>query len=363
MVLRTTASLGILMTLLLGCGGSPVPGPTELGELGARRDVEVETVVRELVPRLVTVVGTVHARERVTISNEVPGTVARVHVDFGDTVDAGDLLLEIDRRELELQLGTARATLAQAEAERVRAHAAWQRAQQLYPQEVISKERLDAVQASFRVAEASREVAAKRLALAEKKLDDATVRAPFRAAVQARLVTAGQYVPAYTALFELVDSERVKFRGEVPERFAPRLREGVAVTLEVESRPGETFEGTVTRVGSALNATTRSLPFESELANPTAKLTPGMFGRVRLALDPEPMLLMPRAALVEFAGVNRAFVVRDGHVESRPLDIGDLIDDRIEVVAGLAAGDDVVTAEQERLEDGMAVRSTGDRHR
>lgn len=353
----------LLALLLLGCDGSPEAIPTDGGDPAAFHAVEVDTVAREVVPRLVTVVGTVHARERVTVTNEVPGTVARIHVDLGDVVEAGDELLDLDRRELELQVGAAGAGLAQAEAERARAYAAWQRAQRLYPREVISKERLDAVLAAFRVAEANHQAAEKRLALAEKKRDDATVRAPFRAAVQARLVAAGQYVPAYTPLFELVDSEHVKFRGEVPERFAQQLRHGGALKLRVDSLPDETFDGTVTRVGSALNTTTRSLPFESEIPNPTGKLTPGMFARAQLLLDPQPMLLMPRAALVEFAGVTRAFVVRDGHAESRPIDVGTLIDGRIEVVAGLSAGDVVVTAGHERLADGAPVHIGGTAHR
>jgi len=216
------------------------------------------------------------------------------------------------------------------------------------------------VKAAFSIAEASCEAATKQLALAEKKLDDATIRAPFRAAVQARLVAPGQYIAAYTPLFELVDTDSVKFRGEVPERFAPRLRKGLSVALEVESLPGETFGGTVTRVGSALSATTRSLPFESEIPNPEGNLTPGMFARARLTLDSVSILLMPRAALVDFAGVTRAFVLHDGHVESRTLEIGGFINGRIEVVSGVVEGEYVVTAGQERLVDGMAVsRRTG----
>jgi len=295
------------------------------------------------------------ARERVFVSNEVPGTVARVHVDFGDTVEAGQVLLQLDPRELELQVGARQAALAQAEAERVRARAAWQRAQQLFPEEVISKEQLDSVEAAFRIAEASCDAATKQLALANKQLDDATVRAPFKAAIQERLVAPGQYIPAYTRLFELVDTESVKFRGEVPERFAPQLREGLSVALEVESLPGETFGGTVTRVGSALSATTRSLPFESEIPNPHGKLTPGMFARARLTLDPVSILLMPRTALVDFAGVTRAFVLNDGKVESRTLEIGGAIDGRIEIVSGVSEGEYVVTAGQERLVDGMDI--------
>ena len=191
--LLLVAQGAIISVLWVGCGGPSAPEPVSDGGAEVRREVEAGAVVREMAPRTVSVVGTMLARERVIVSNEVPGTVARLHAEFGDTVEANDILLEIDPRELELRMGAERAALAQAEAERVRVRAAWKRAQQLYPEEVISKERLDSVEAAFRVAEAGCEAAAKGLALAEKKLADATIRAPFRAAIQARLVALGQY--------------------------------------------------------------------------------------------------------------------------------------------------------------------------
>lgn len=317
--------------------------------------VRTAPVVREPVERVVEVVGSLVADERVTVTNEVPGTVATLHADFGDVVAAGVALLELDPRELELQLGVARAMLAQAEARQARTQGNWSRAQRLFAEEAVSAERRDAVQAELRVAVADREAAGKQLALAEKHLADATVRAPFRAAVQTRHIAPGQHVAAFTPLFELVALDPVKFRGEVPERFASSLRVGLPVRLALEGADGTPVESAVARVAAALTPATRSLPFECDLANPEGRLPPGRFARAFLRLDAAPVTLIPRTALMQFAGVDRAFVVRDGRAEARTLTVGDQFGDRIEILAGVEAGEQVVTTGQDRLADGLSV--------
>lgn len=338
-----------------GCGHSG--GGEADGPAAAPQHPQVRTapVSREPTERIVEVVGSLVADERVTVTNEVPGSVATVRVDFGDVVEAGAVLLELDRRELELQLGVAQAALAQAQARQAQAQGNWTRANQLFAEEAISDERRDAVQAALRVAIADREAASKQLALAEKHLADATVRAPFRAAVQARHIAPGQYVPVFTPLFDLVALDPVKFRGEAPERFASSLRVGLPVRLALEGVEGPPVETTVARVASALTPATRSLAFECDLPNPDGRLPPGRFARARLRLDAAPLTLIPRSALVQFAGVDRAFVVRDGRAEARTITVGDQFGDRIEILAGIDAGEQVVTSGQERLADGVTV--------
>jgi len=303
----------------------------------------------------VDVVGSLVANEQVTVTNEVPGTVRAIRADFGDVVEQNAVLLELDRRELELHVGVARSALAQAEARKARAEGNWARAQRLFAEDALSGERRDGVQAELRVAFADQEAAAKQLALAEKHLADAVVRAPFRASVQTRRIAPGQHVPAFTPLFDLVSLDPVTFRGEVPERFASALRVGLPVHIELEGTAGTALDTVTARVASALTPATRSLAFECDLANADGRLAPGRFARARLDLDPAPATLIPRTSVVQFAGVDRAFVVRDGHAAARTVTVGDQFGDRIEIVAGLAAGEDVVIAGQERLADGIAV--------
>ena len=171
---------------------------------GPPPQVTVQPVEQRPLERTVEVVGSIFAEERVKISNEVPGVVARVDADLGDVVEPGQVLLQLEPKELELQVGIAKAGLAQAEARLVKARASAARARTLFPEEAISRERLDAVEAELGIAEADAEAARRQVALANKRLSDATIRAPFRAAVQERLVSLGQHVPPFTPLYELV---------------------------------------------------------------------------------------------------------------------------------------------------------------
>jgi membrane fusion protein (multidrug efflux system) len=346
----------VLFPLLIGCASTPAPTEVAATPQSKLPQVSVKTVSQEPLERTVEVVGTILAEERVTVSNEVPGTVASIEADFGDIVEAGHVLMQLDPRELDLQLGVARAGVAQAQARLVKARASAARARTLYPEEAISKERLDSVEAELGIAEADAEAARRQAALADKRRSDATIRAPFRAAIQARMVALGQHVAPFTPLFELVAIGKLKFRGEVPERFAPGIRAGLPLALTVESQQETAISATITRVASALTQSSRTLPFESEFEDATGKLAPGSFARVRIRLAPSPAVLAPREAVIQFAGVDRAFVVRDGKVEARTLRLGEQFGQQVEVIDGLESGEQVVTAGQDRLENGLAVQ-------
>ena len=347
-----------LLLALLGCSRAPAPTTSAAISQGQPPQVTVQTVEQKPLERTVEVVGSIFAEERVKISNEVPGVVARVDADLGDVVEPGQVLLQLEPKELELQVGIAKAGLAQAEARLVKARASAARARKLYPEEAISQERLDAVEAELGIAEADAEAARRQVALANKRLSDATIRAPFRAAVQERLVSLGQHVPPFTPLFELVAIGKLKFRGDVPERFAPAIHTGLPVSLVVESQQDGPVTASITRVASALDASTRSLRFESEFSDPSGSLAPGAFARARIRLTPTPAILAPRDAVIQFAGVDRAFVVDGGKARTRTLRLGEQFGDRVEVVAGLEPGEIVVTVGKDRLEDGLAVEVT-----
>ena len=356
-MIRRPALAAVLLLAFLGCSKAPPPTTTAVTQ-GQPPQVTVTTVEQKPLERTVEVVGSLFAEERVKISNEVPGVVARVDADLGDIVDAGQVLMQLDPKELNLQVGIAKAGLAQAEARLVKARASAARARKLYPEEAISQERLDAVEAELGIAEADAEAARRQVALADKRSSDATIRAPFRAAVQERLVSLGQHVPPFSPLFELVAIGKLKFRGDVPERFATAIHTGLPLSLIVESRQGAPVTASITRVASALDASTRSLRFESEFADPGGSLAPGSFARARIRLTPTPAILAPREAVIQFAGVDRAFVFDGGKVQTRTLQLGEQFGDQVEVLTGLAPGDLVVTAGQDRLEDGLAVAVT-----
>ena len=351
--MKHLASLLLLLPLSGACRNAPA---TDTSATPLPLDVQAARVRWATVPNSMTLVGTLNAQERISVSPEAGGIVAEVAVDFGDAVARGALLLRLDSTEAALRAAAARAGVAQADAVRVQARAAYERATRLLQQNILSTDALDGATRELRVAEANRDAAAKQLALADKHVADTVVRSPVDGLVAARHVSAGQYVAPYTPAFELVVTDPLKLRVDLPERFLGLVRVGLAVTVEVEALPGELFDGTVSRIGSALDAATRTLPVESEIPNPGARLKPGQFAQARLDLGAQEALVVPSAAVDTFAGIHRAFVIHsDGSVEGRTISLGQDLGEEVVVLEGLTPGETVAVSHLERLADGVRV--------
>jgi RND family efflux transporter MFP subunit len=341
--------------VISGCNGTPATSQT----MATPDIIEVESAtVRSIeVPDVLEVIGTLQARDVVAVSSEVNGTVAEVAADFGDRVAKGGLLVRLDGHVHTLRAEAARAALAQAEAVLARARSNYERAQKLQRKEVLSDELFDAATSELRVSEANREAAAKQLALAEDQVADTVIRSPLDGFVSARYVTAGQYVTPYTPVMEIVAVHPLKLRVDAPERLVGAIRPGLPVAVRTDAFPDRDFQGTVTRVGAALDANTRTLPVESEIPNAEVLLKPGQFAHVTINLGSTPAIVVPRSAIDTFAGTHRAFVAdADGTLHTRSVTLGRDLGELVVVLAGVAAGETVVTSHLERLADGQRVR-------
>ncbi len=299
--------------------------------------------------------GALFPRERTVIASEVSGAVVEVLADFGDRVAAGQPLLKISPREYQLRVDSARAALAQANARLANVRAESGRSEQLRHADLISQAQFDAISANLRVSEADAESAGNALALAEKKLGDTVVRAPFASFLQKRLVALGEYVDPGQKLCELIATDPIKLRAPISERFVPLIKPGLEVSLTVEAAPGRTYFGRITRIAPALDDTSRTLLVEAEVANPDGALRPGYFAHVKVSLGQDRALFVPTSAVMQYAGVERVFVVRDGVAWSREVTTGAVIGDQIEIAHGLNAGDKVVVSDVDRLADGVPV--------
>src|SRR5262249_29570835 len=189
------------------------------------------------------------------------------------------------------------------------------------------------------------------------QLENTDIRSPLDASVAARLVDAGNYVRAGTALFRIIQDDPLKFRGEVPEREVPALHPGQPVRIAVDAFQGETFTGRVIRIGSAADAAARALAFEAEVPNPDHRIRPGFFGHGEVVVTKdERAVAVPRSAVTMFAGITKLFVIEDGVAREHPVVLGvDLGDGWVEVSEGVSQGKQVATSGLSKLADGTAV--------
>jgi membrane fusion protein (multidrug efflux system) len=194
------------------------------------------------------------------------------------------------------------------------------------------------------------------LGIAQKKLGDATLRAPIRGAIAKRHVNPGEYVKENTAVFTIVKSDPLKYSGTVPERAALDLREGQTARLHVDPVPGREFVGRVIRVSPAVDVQNRTVALEAEVPNPGGVLKPGLFARGAVEIRRDAgVLFVPESAVSYFVGITKLFVVNDGKAEERSVKVGAKQNGSVEVLEGVRAGEQVATSGLTQLYTGAPV--------
>ncbi|MGH7790601.1 MAG: efflux RND transporter periplasmic adaptor subunit [Candidatus Binatia bacterium] len=336
-----------------GCGGaadSPAAAaPTATVAAVEALPVTVVPVALRPTKRLLKFVGTLFGNEEVTLSSQVEGQLDKIHVDLGDTVTVGDVLVDIDDTSARAQLRETEARLAKAQADAVRGR-------ELLKTNVISPQEYEAMQTAVAVAEAQRD-------MMNDGLQHKRVRSPLTGSVAKRLVSVGEYVRPGTPLFDLIADDPLKLRGDIPERFAQEIAIGQPVQIRVDAFPDTAFEGRLARVSPSANAENRSITVEADVPNPGRKLKAGYFVSANIVTRADDQaLVVPETAVISFAGVTKLFVVRDNIAYERHIRTGTRDEQGlVEVVEGLTADEVVATSGLAKLEDGMpvAVRTDG----
>jgi RND family efflux transporter MFP subunit len=344
----------------------------------------------------VEAVGSLFALDESTISSQVEGEVSKILVDVGDVVKEGQLLVAIEPTELQYAVESQRAAVRQvrsqlgigpndpppsdptkvafvqrAAADMLDARQRYDRSRLLFEAQVVAQGDVDAAVAKYDNAKASHELAIQQveqlagqlqssetmLRLAEKKVADASIRAPFNGSVKERKVNLGEYLKVQSPVIVLVRSGPLRARLEVPEKWAAAVHTGATVDVHVDAFPNETFHGQLVRINPTVNPDSRSFEVEAMLPNPDSRLKPGFFVQASMPSEiEEKIVTIPEDALVYTLGVYKVFVVNGERAAERRIKPGAQNDTpqgvRIQVVEGLKAG--------ERVAAGAAVNSLYD---
>jgi len=194
------------------------------------------------------------------------------------------------------------------------------------------------------------------LDLGKKRLGDTVVLAPISGLVARRHTSVGEFVKDNTPLLTLVKTDPLKYTGTIPERFAPEVRIGQEVRLQVDAYPGRAFPGQVSRVAPAVDVPTRTLALEARAPNDAGLLRPGFFARgVVLTRRESSVAFVPAEAVVYFVGITKVFVVADGKAQERLIKAGTREAGRVEILEGVKPGEIVATSSLGQLYDGAAV--------
>ncbi len=331
---------------LLLCGAMLLAVPALLAASARAADppgVLVAEVERVSFPLEIEAVGTTRANESVDIRPLISQRIVAIHLEEAQHAEAGQVLVELQSAEARAEVASAKATLAESEAQ-------LRRAQEIYKTRAVSASELDT-----RLTRRDADRAA--LDAARARLADTKVRAPFAGVLGLRRVSLGSYVTPSTVITTLDDISLIKLDFSVPEVFISHLAHGLEVIARSAAFPDRRFEGEVVSIDTRVDPVTRSLAVRALLPNEPALLRPGMFMTVTLVRSDIEALVVPESAIIPDRSRQFVFVVGEGGIASRrEVEIGRRAPGRVEVKRGLEEGEVVVVEGTQKARSGAPVR-------
>ena len=291
-------------------------------------------------------IGSLVAVSGVTITSEIAGTIKAIHFNSGQEIKKGQLLLEQDS---ETDLAELNGLLAEQRLAQIR----FDRSNKLIGRKLISKSDYD--QNLALLDEASALVLTKQTFIEKKR-----IRAPFFGKLGIRKVNLGQYLTPGSSIVTLQQLAPIYIDFQLPERHLSHLNQGQEVKLGVQAYPDKVFNGQVSTISPLIDKNTRSVQLRATLLNTDRLLNPGMFADVKvLSGSTRQVLTLPDTAISYNPYGNFVFVIESGvdglTVQSRLVETGRTREGRIEIVKGLGVGEQVVSAGQIKLRNGMSI--------
>ena len=330
--------------------------PTELNK------VEITTIAPQLLEQTVKVTGTLAPQQRADLTPQVSGKLQTVMVRPGDSVLAGQLIAQIDIRDLRLTLSQAVANSDATKAQLTLARTQLENTRELFQRGTSSRANLDSAQANVDALAAQVQALQTQVDTAQRAMQNASITAPFAGVIASRSAEPGQSVTPGSPLVTLVDLSIMEVQATAPLSDSANLKEGQRATLSVEGIPGKTFEATVDRISPVAIENTRSIPVFLTLDNPDRIFRGGMFTTGQIVVDEaQGAIAVPAAAIRNdqqgdfVLKVADDKLVRQGVEKGRQWSTGNLV----QITSGLAAGDIVVTGRLPELEADTAVTIVG----
>jgi len=323
----------------------------------------------------VQLVGSLRPIAEVVVMSKIAGRVESVFVDVGDPVKAGQLLTQVEDREIQQQikqaeavLAVSRASIQQREAELAGLNRQVARYRDLFEEKLISRQDLDDLITRQQSAEAQLQLSKAQARQSEASLnqdkfnlENTRSYAPMTGFVGKRFVHPGALVTANTAILNIVDLRTLRMVINVVERDIVRVNRGVTAQVAVDAFPGRHQQGKLLRVASVMDPASRTGEVEIHVPNLQLDLRAEIFARVTLDLGSQRKgILVPREAVVYRGDQSGVFVLNGNIAKFRPVQAGVTHESQVEIVEGLKTGEKVISMGASLLKDGDQVRLRGE---
>lgn len=301
--------------------------------------------------------GTVQPWDDFTVSSEISGKISAILQEEGNRIEAGTLLVEIDRTKRELELASRKAEVSRAETEWEFAQSRLDRGEVLLEQGAISKSEVDNLSERVRLAEAEIRLARLAVERMEEELRDTRIFAPAAGQISERHVSLGEIVAPGSPLMTIIQTQPIKVLTEITEPYLPLLKPGTAVRVQFQSLDERETRGTIHRVHPVSNPASGSFPVEIRLDNRDHRLQPGMLARLQLKGRTYPdSLVVPLEGIVSMEGGDYLFIVENGKAQRTAVTVVKRIGESAIIAGEVRPGWKVVTRGNANLTDGAAVR-------
>ena len=317
-------------SLLFSCGAKEEE-KTEV----AKPLVKVETAVNRDILLTNEYTATVESNVVNKISPAMPARIRKIHVEVGDRVRKGQVLVELDKTNLsqtDIQIANLERDL--------------QRYKELYEVGGISKQQLEQLEVQLEVAKSN----------SSNLSENTTLRSPINGVVTQRNFDSGD-MPAGIHILQIEDFNPVKMLINVSEGLYTKISKGMEVSVSMNVYPDEEFTGKISLIHPTISPVSHTFPVEVTISNSDSRIRPGMFARVNINLGSNEGIIVPDAAVLKQTGSNDryVFVIKDGVADKKVITVGQHLGTNYEVISGIEAGDEIVVAGASRLSDNQEV--------
>ena len=345
--------VGVCLALLAACGdweesesGSAVDGSSsEEAPAATAIPVRAEPVVREDLFIHLETFARLDAKRQVTVHARTTALVEQLHLEEGDEVRPGQVLVELEQEEASLQL-------RQSRAEHEEAKSSFERVQDLHKSNMVSRARFETTRLRYESSKVG-------LEQAEIGFAHTTIRAPIGGVITRLLVERGDLVNGNQEICVIADLDLLLARVFIPERRMYDVQLGQLATISVQALPGRTFDSRIHMISPEVIRESGTVKVTLQVPG-SDQLRPGMFATVRLVTGRRPStLVIPKKALVLETEEDDVFAIVDSKAHKVPVELGLIEGDHVEVLSGVAEGDMLVTVGHRGLKEGTLVRIVG----
>jgi RND family efflux transporter, MFP subunit len=325
----------MLAISVISCGGGNNQNKSDEAVV-KKTKVRTKKVFEREVEQIETFSATVSANSTNNISPKMGARIEKIYVEVGDHVSAGQKLAEMDP-----------ANLIQAKLQMDNDSLEFSRTDQLYSVGGTSKSDWDAKKMRYNISKTSY----------NNLLINTTLHSPITGVVTARNYDSGDMFNMGQPLYVIEQIRPVKIKVSVSEELYTKIKKGMIVDVNLDVYPNETFKGKVSIIYPTIDVATRTFPVEIIVDNSNEKIRPGMFARVTFSYGQKNNVVVPDMAIVKQTGSGDryVYVIENGKVVFKKVELGRRLDTEYEIVSGLTTGDEVVVEGQSRLNNGDEV--------